>query len=106
MSRESIWKIKEIEEEAERIVGDARRRAQEIVAAAEAEGRETCERVERETSVELSAMLEKIHERTVLLTERTEETCAEESAALRERVALRRRAAEKIIIGGVERKCR
>ena len=106
MSRESILKVKETEERAEQIVRDARLRAQEIVAAAEAEGRQTCERVERETAAELSAMLGKIRERTLLLGERTEEECAEEVAALRERVALRRRVAEKIIIGGVERKCR
>ena len=106
MSRESILKIQETEERAEQIVRDARTRAQEIVAAAEAEGRATCERVERETAAELSAMLGKIRERTALLGERTEEECAEETAALCERVALRRRIAEKIIIGGVERKCR
>ena len=106
MSRESILKIRETEQTAEQIVSDARARAQEIVAAAETEGRERCERVERETAAELSEMLGKIRERTLLLAERTEEESAEETAALRERVALRRRIAEKIIIMGVERKCR
>lgn len=106
MSRESILKIREAEERADEIVKNARERARAIVATAEAEGREACERIERETSAELSEMLGKIRERTCLLSERTEEECAEEIAALRERVALRRRIAEKIIIGGVERKCR
>ena len=106
MSKESILKIKETEERAERIVADARLRAQELIATAEIEARAHCDAAEAQSTAELAAMLEKIRARTVTMAERMGEESDEEIAQMREQVALRRRIAEKIIIGGVVRKCR
>ena len=106
MSKESILKIKDTEDRAERIIADARLRAQELVATAEIEARAHRDAAEAQSAAELSSMLEQIRARTVAMTERADEESGEEIAQMRERVALRRRVAEKIIIGGVVRKCR
>ena len=51
-------------------------------------------------------MLDKIRAKTVEIANRTAEESNEEIAEMREQVSLRRRVAEKIIVGGVVRKCR
>ena len=106
MSRESILKIQETERLAERTLEDAGTRAQEMIAQAEAEGRALCATTEQETAASLSAMLEQIHERTVVMTERMANEALEEVNELKRNVSLRRKIAEKIIIRGFDRKCR
>lgn len=106
MSKESILKIKETEALAEQMILDARVRAQKIVEDARAEGIAACDAIERQTAAELSAMLDQIRARTAAMSERMAEESDEEIAQMREQVALRRRIAEKIILGGVVRKCR
>ena len=106
MSRESILKLKEAEAEAARIVSAAHARATEIVSRAEDEGRALCEDTERQTKEALGQTLGQIRERTVALSERIEAEGSEEIEELQKRVELRRRIAEKIIVRGVEKKCR
>lgn len=106
MSRESILKIQETEQQAERMIADARARAQEMIAAAEAEGRALCADTERETAASLAAMLEQIRERTVVMSERMANESLAEVDELKKNVSLRRKIAEKIIIRGFDRKCR
>ena len=106
MSREAILKIKETEEEAERILSEARARAQELVADAEDEGRRLCQVTEAETAAQLADMLSQIRERTVTMNERVASETEQEVEALRKEVSLRRKSAEKIIIRGFESKWR
>ena len=106
MSRESILKIKEAEDTALHTVEDAKRRAREMIEQAELEGKALCERTEREATAEYTAMLEQIRERCARLSDKSTAETDEEIAALRREVNLRRKIAEKIIVRGVESKCR
>ena len=106
MSRESINKIQEAEAQAEQLLADARRRAQDAVAEAEKNGKLACETAERETAESLAEMLAKIRTRTDALQERQVAESEEAVKALRQSVSLRRKAAEKIVIRGFEKKCR
>ena len=106
MSRESILKIRETEDEAERIVAEARARAHEMILEAEQKGRDLCRRAEDETAAEMRAMLDQIRERTASVAARMAEENVADSEEMRNTVALRRRVAEKIIVRGFEAKCR
>ncbi len=106
MSRESIMKIRETEEKADRIVAEAKHRAQEMIEQARLDGRSLCEATERETAVSLKAMLSEIRTRTDSMSERFDAESSEEVAALMRNVSLRRKVAEKIIVRGFEKKCR
>ena len=106
MSRESILKIKEAEERADRMVEDAREQVRQMLRRAEAEGQALCQSAERETAAELAEMLAQLRERTAQMRERMESEGTEEAEALEQSVSLRRKIAEKIIIGGLERTCR
>lgn len=106
MSRESILKIKQAEEKAERIVTEASQRAQTMRENAKREGEALCERIERETIEQLAQMFEKLRERAVSMGERMEAENAEMIEELKKQVALRRKIAEKIIIRRFEEKCR
>ena len=106
MSRESILRIRETEDEAARIVREAQERARATVAAAEAAGRKLCEDTERDTASALAETLGQIRARTEALAERIEAESAEEIEELEKQVALRRKIAEKIIVREVEKKCR
>lgn len=106
MSRESILKIRETEETAARMVETARARAQEMIAAAEEEGREMLNRTEVETKQSLEEMLSQLKMRTESANQRSAAEAKLEAAELRRNVSLRRKIAEKIIIRGIERKCR
>ena len=106
MSRESILKIRETEEVAAKTVEDARNRAREMLEAAEREGKALCARTEAEVTAEYAALIEKIRERSLLLDEKNQAEIDEEIAQLRREVSLRRKIAEKIIIRGLESKCR
>lgn len=106
MSRESILKIRETEDTAQKTVEAAKARAREMLEEAEREGKELCARTEAEVAAEYAAVLEKIRERSLLLAEKNQAETDEEIAKLRREVSLRRRIAEKIIIRGLESKCR
>ena len=106
MSRESIQKIKETEEHAERLVEDARRLAQERIALAEREGRALCEQTERETKEAVAATLAQLRERTEAMSVRLDEEAKEEADKMRSDASLRKRSAEKIVIRGLTSKCR
>ena len=106
MSREPINKIQEAEAQAEQLLADARRRAQDAVAKAEKDGKLACEAAERETAESLAEMLAKIRTRTDAMQERQAAESEAELEALRKSVSLRRKAAEKIVIRGFEQKCR
>ena len=106
MSRESILKIRETEGIAEQTVEAAKARARETVAQAEREGRELCDRTEAEAMAQYAEVIEKIRERSLVLAEKNKTETDEEIAKLRREVSLRRRIAEKIIIRGLESKCR
>jgi len=106
MSRESIVKIKEAEEAAEKIVAEARERAKEMIAQAEADGQAFCEETERETNQEIVAKLAQLRERAVLTAERLRAENDKAVEELKKKVALRRRIAEKIILRGFDKKCR
>lgn len=106
MSKESILKIKEVESQAERIVEEARLQAQEMVEKAEREGKLLCEKAETETLENRNAMLQRIDEKTAQLAEQSMEEAKAEAEELRRSVSLRRKSAEKIIIRGLDSKCR
>lgn len=106
MSRESINRIQTAESQAEKLIADARRQAQDAIAEAEKNGKLACENAERETAETLSAMLTQIRTRTDAMRERQAAESEAEAAALRQSVSLRRKAAEKIVIRGFEKKCR
>ncbi len=106
MSRDSIARIKEAEAEAARMIAEAETRAAAMLADAERRGNEYCRRSEETCRAELAATLFAIRERTDALDARMEEETAEELNALRNQAAMRKRIAEKIILRGVEAKCR
>lgn len=106
MSRESILKIRETEERAAKTVDAAKTRARETVERAEREGRELCDRTEAEAMAQYAEVIKKIRERSLVLAEKNQTETDEEIANLRREVSLRRKIAEKIIIRGLESKCR
>lgn len=106
MSRESILKIREVEEAAARMVADAKSQAQNMVEAAHAEGKALCARTETDVGAEYGGKLTELGERTVQMRERVETESREELSSMETDIRLRRRSAEKIIIRGFEQKCR
>ncbi len=106
MSRESISKIKEAESAAEKMIADARLTAVQLRERTEREGRELCARTEAEVSSAMQTTLEEIRTRAAALSEKLEGENGEEMEKFRHDVSLRRKIAEKIIIRGLEAKCR
>lgn len=106
MSRESILKVMEAEAKADRLVEDARALSRKRVEEAAKQAELLCAEVEQRTADEISVTLEKIREKTLVLSEKTLAEAEAEAQEIRDRAALSRRAAEKIIIGGLHRKCR
>jgi len=106
MSRESILKIQETEEEAERLIAEARELAKKLVADAQRNGKESLRVAEEESRAAAAEMLGQIRERTAQLGERLDSESQEACEELRRTVQLRRKAAEKVIMRGVEAKCR
>ena len=98
--------ITEAEAEAQRIVSEARAEAERMIECARADGERLCTEAARETAAELAAMTEQIRIRAAEHTARMLEEADAEADALSERVKLTRRSAEKIVIRGLEAKCR
>ena len=106
MSRESILRIREAEDAAERMIADAKAQAKEMTEAAHRDGRALCERTEADVTAEYGAKLTELGERAAQMRERVEAESREELASVEGEIRLRRRSAEKIIIRGFEQKCR
>ncbi|MBR7098451.1 MAG: hypothetical protein IKC59_03470 [Clostridia bacterium] len=106
MSKETVFKIREAEAEAERIVTRAQAEAERMRQEAESSGKALCETTRREITQELSSMNEQLRIRAQEHTERVIAEAREEMDAISEKVKLTRRSAEKIVIGGLEAKCR
>ncbi len=106
MSRESILKIRETEEAANRMIADARQKAEQMVSEAETNGKSLCKKTEEETAAAMRTMLDEIRERTQALTERLDGESEEEVQQLQKTVSLRKKIAEKMIIRGFDLKWR
>ena len=106
MSKETIFKIREAEAEAERILAEAEAEAARMLADARANATRLCETTERDTSERLKEMTEQIRAKTEEHVSRVTEEANAEADALEERIKLTRKSAEKIVIGGLEAKCR
>ena len=106
MSRESIMKIREAEDRAEALIAQARARAQAMIEHAEENGKTLCAQTEEEASREMRAMLDKLHEKTDAMNARELANADEEIAQIRKNARLNRKVAEKIIIRGLDTKCR
>ena len=106
MSRESILKIQEAETQAEALIERARVQAQEMIANAEAEGKALCEQTEVETTEQMRGLLLQLREKTDEMDGRAMVDSEEEIALIRKNARLNRKIAEKIIIRGLDTKCR
>lgn len=106
MSRETIMKIRETEEQADRLIETAEADAAAMRADAEAQGKELCRQTEESVSEELDGMLEQIRVKADELTERMLAEAAEEAESIAEQAKLKRKSAEKIVIRGLDAKCR
>ena len=106
MSRETILKIKETEAEAVRIVENAREKAKAMKAQAEVEGQALCQTTEAELTQTLDGMLEQIRLKTEEHAERVREATREEAEGVVAVAKLNRKSAEKIVIRGLDAKCR
>ena len=106
MSKETIFKIREAETEAARIVADAEAQAERMIREAREAGARLCDETEREVTSRLAEMSEQIRQKTEEHMARVLEEGAAEADELEEKVKLTRRAAEKLVIGGLEAKCR
>ena len=106
MSRESILKIRETEAAAAEQIADAKARAQAMLEAAEQEGNTLCESTERDARTKKAAVLSELKQKCEQLAEKSQAETEDEIVRLRREVGLRRKIAEKIIIRGLESKCR
>ena len=106
MSRESILKIRETEAAAGQKISDAKSRAEAMLAAAEREGKALCERTEQDVRTKKAAVLSELAQKCDQLAKKSQAETEEEIAKLRREVNLRRKIAEKIIVRGLESKCR
>ena len=106
MSKEAFFKIREAEAEAERILAEAEAEASRMITEAKAAGEALCRNAEQETAAELSRKMEQIHQRGEEHVERVLAEGHEEEAEIEEKIRLTRRSAEKIVIRGLEAKCR
>ncbi len=106
MSKEAFFKIREAEAEAERILAEAEAEASRMIAEARAAGEALCRSAEAQTARELADMMAQIHQRGAEHVERVLAEGREEEAEIEEKIRLTRRSAEKIVIRGLEAKCR
>ena len=106
MSRDSILKIKETEQRAERIVEEAKLRARTMVEEAEAAGEKLCADTEERTRAEIASMKETLRERTAETVKLAGEEAQDEAEEIRKTAFLNKRGAEKIVIRGLMSKCR
>lgn len=106
MSKDTLEKIRKAEHDAEQLVADAEEKAKAMKAEAVRQGEELCRTTEESVSAELAGMLEQIREKTAELTDRVMEETKTEAEEVAARARLNRKSAEKIVIGGLDAKCR
>ncbi len=106
MSKDTLEKIRKAEHDAEQLVADAEEKAKAMKAEAIRQGEEFCRMTEESVSAELAGMLEQIREKTAELTDRVMEETKSEAEEVAARARLNRKSAEKIVIGGLDAKCR
>lgn len=106
MSKDTLQKIREAEDGATRTVAEAGERAKAMKEAAVRTGEEQLAETEKTVSAELAGMLEQIRAKTGELTERVMEETRAEAEEIAARARLNRKSAEKIVIGGLDAKCR
>lgn len=106
MSKDTLQKIREAEDGAARTVAKAGERAKAMKEAAVRAGEEQLAETEKTVSAELAGMLEQIRAKTGELTERVMEETRAEAEEIAARARLNRKSAEKIVIGGLDAKCR
>ena len=106
MSRDSILKVKEVEAQAEKTVADAKLQAQQMLMQAHEDGKKLCNDAELQTLAKREEMMVRIREKSVQLEEAALAEAREEAAEISREVSLRRKIAEKIIIRGLDSKCR
>lgn len=106
MSRESILKIRETEQQAQCLVENAHHRAERMLEEAETRGKLLCEQTERETTEEMRELLLRLKEKTDEMDQRALSEAEEELEQLRKNARLNRKIAEKIVIRGLDAKCR
>lgn len=106
MSKDTLTRIREAEAQAQALVLQAEEQAKVMKANAIAEGERFCRETERSVSEELAGMLEQIREKTAELTARVLEETKAEMEEIAARARLNRKSAEKLVIGGLDTKCR
>ena len=106
MSKDAILKIRETEARAEEIVAKARKEAQELIESARAHGQALCNRAEEEGAAELARRLDETKKQNEAALRRSEREVLTEAEDLKGEAALRKKIAEKMVIRGLEDKCR
>lgn len=106
MSKETILKIRETEENAARTVAEAEARAKEMRAEAEKAGMELCSAAEAEA---LAERAERTAQTELAIADMQAQVLAETEETLKEvanKARLSRTSAQKIVIRGLDTKCR
>ena len=106
MSRDSILKVKEVEAKAEQTVADAKAQAQKMLDQARADGAVLCESTESEILAKREEMMVRIREKSAQIEADALDEAKQEADQMTKDVSLRRKVAEKIIIRGLDSKCR
>ena len=106
MSKETIEQIRATEAEADRLISHAETQAAEMKSEAAAAGRARCEAAEKEVAEMLKAILSDALKQADAQTAKTLKQADAEANEIAKRAESGRAAAEAIVIGGVEAKCR
>lgn len=106
MSKETIEKIKAAEQEADRLIAQAETLAAQMKSEAATAGKARCEAAEKEVEKMLSKALSDARKRAETQTAETLKQADAEANEIAKRAESGRVAAEAIVIGGVEAKCR
>ena len=106
MSRDAILRVQATEQRAAEILREARALAQEKRQNAQADGEALCRKAEAEAMEKRAELLSQIAAKTEELNLHSMEEAQAEADEIRRDVRLRRKIAEKIIIRGLDSKCR
>ena len=106
MSKEAILKIRETEEKAEAILADAKKEAKLRIDEARAKGLALREDAETRGSASLRRGQEELQKERNAALAASQKAAAKEAEELRAGAALKKKNAERIILGGLENKCR
>ncbi len=101
MSKKTIETIREAEVKADAIRADAVRRASEMQAQAEADGKRLCEETEKNTAVALKQMMAEMQIKADELKKRSDEQTGADAEALRADAEKKKRGAVKYILRGI-----